>query len=106
MPEPASIDARAETALAWARLHAGFEFQDIEAVSSDASFRRYFRISGDHESRIVMDAPPGRETTAPFVDIARRLRIAGLNAPEVLAEDRKRGFLLLTDLGDRPGTMF
>jgi len=71
-------------------------------VSSDASFRRYFRITGADQSRVVMDAPPEREATAPFVDIAGRLRRAGLNAPEVLAEDRQRGFLLLTDLGERP----
>ena len=100
--KPESPDTRAAEALDWAGLNAGFEIRGREPVSSDASFRRYFRITNDGESRVVMDAPPEREATAPFVDIASRLRKAGLNAPEVLAEDRQRGFLLLTDLGDRP----
>lgn len=101
-PDPAPPDARAREALAWAERHADFEIRRHSPISSDASFRRYFRITNGDESRVVMDAPPEREATGPFVDIAGRLRRAGLNAPEVLAEDRERGFLLLTDLGDRP----
>jgi aminoglycoside/choline kinase family phosphotransferase len=73
----------------------------IEPASADASFRRYFRISfadrGD--SRIVMDAPPQQEDCRPFIHVAGLLRSAGLNAPEVLAQDLEQGFLLLTDLG-------
>ena len=41
------------------------------------------------------------EDCRPFVHVARLLRDAGVNAPEVLAEDLPRGFLLLTDLGHR-----
>ena len=46
-----------------------------------------------------MDAPPEREDCRPFVRIAALMQAAGLNAPEVLAQDLERGFLLLTDLG-------
>lgn len=95
-------DGRAGELLDWASRMAGFEPDRVTAISSDASFRRYFRISGERRSLVVMDAPPGRETTASFVDIAGRLGRAGLNVPEVLAQDRARGFLLLTDLGDQP----
>jgi aminoglycoside/choline kinase family phosphotransferase len=35
----------------------------------------------------------------PFIHVARLLREAGLNAPQVLAADSANGFLLLTDLG-------
>jgi len=86
----------------WASARAGFNFNNAEAISSDASFRRYFRLVGENESRVVMDAPPEHEATAPFVDVARRLAKAGLNVPAVLAENRDRGFLLLTDMGDQP----
>ena len=41
------------------------------------------------------------EDCRPFVRVAQLLRDAGVNAPEVLAEDLSRGFLLLTDLGTR-----
>lgn len=73
----------------------------IAPASSDASFRRYFRVWYDGQTRIVMDAPPDKEDCRPFVAIAQALRGLGLNAPEVLAADFDRGLLLLTDLGDR-----
>jgi N-acetylmuramate 1-kinase len=71
-------------------------------ASADASFRRYFRVSfaGSGDTRIVMDAPPDKEDCRPYIHVAGLLRQAGLNAPEVLAQDLAQGFLLLTDLGD------
>jgi len=72
----------------------------IAPASADASFRRYFRVRfADGATAIAMDAPPEREDCAPFVRVARLLRAAGVNAPEVLAQDPAQGFLLLTDLG-------
>lgn len=47
-----------------------------------------------------MDAPPEHEDCRPFVHVARLLRAAGVNAPNIVAQDLARGFLLLTDLGD------
>lgn len=73
----------------------------IAPASADASFRRYFRIEFDGESRIVMDAPPDKEDSAPFVRIARQFHAIGLNVPAILAEDLEQGFLLLSDLGNR-----
>ncbi len=72
------------------------EFQDI---AGDASFRRYFRLKADGVSRVLMDAPPP-EDVKPFIDIARRLRVAGLHAPEIIHADWHHGYLLLEDLGD------
>lgn len=74
----------------------------LRPASSDASFRRYFRAAvADGGTRIVMDAPPAKEDTGPYVAIAALLRGGGLSAPAVLAVDAARGFLLLEDLGDR-----
>ena len=70
-------------------------------ASSDASFRRYFRVWHDSQTLIVMDAPPDKENCRPFVAIAHALRGLGLNAPEVLDGDLDQGLLLLTDLGSR-----
>lgn len=72
---------------------------ELVPASADASFRRYFRVETGHGSVIVMDAPPPQEDCRPFVRIAELLRAAGVHAPEVLAKDLERGFLLLTDLG-------
>jgi aminoglycoside/choline kinase family phosphotransferase len=73
----------------------------LRPASSDASFRRYFRIDGDASSFIVMDAPPPQEDVRPFVHVASLLEQAALNAPRVLEADVEQGFLLLTDLGNR-----
>ncbi|HXZ48379.1 MAG TPA: phosphotransferase [Usitatibacter sp.] len=89
-----ALDAWLRTALP------GAEFR-LEPASADASFRRYFRVFSGGGTLIAMDAPPEREDSAPFVKVARLLREAGLNAPEVLAHDLARGFLLVTDLGTR-----
>jgi aminoglycoside/choline kinase family phosphotransferase len=70
-------------------------------ASSDASFRRYFRIDGSGLSYIVMDAPPAHEDVRPFVHVAQLMRAAGLNAPQVVEQSAEQGFLLLSDLGSR-----
>ncbi len=72
----------------------------LSVASADASFRRYFRIQATSgASYIIMDAPPAHEDCTPFVRIAHLFGDAGLNVPEVLAQDVKHGFLLLKDLG-------
>jgi N-acetylmuramate 1-kinase len=72
---------------------------DLAPASSDASFRRYFRVSLAHRTLIVMDAPPQHENCAPFVHVAQLFAAAGVHVPEILAQDLAQGFLLLSDLG-------
>jgi aminoglycoside/choline kinase family phosphotransferase len=79
----------------------GIDATSLRIASADASFRRYLRVDTTNGPRIVMDAPPAHEDCRPFVKIATLLRGAGLNAPEVLAWDEARGFMLLSDLGDQ-----
>ncbi|MDR2450802.1 MAG: phosphotransferase [Candidatus Accumulibacter sp.] len=96
-----SRDARGVLLRAW--LDRLFPRQEIgiEPASADASFRRYFRVTlAGGETRIVMDAPPGREDCRPFLRVARLFRDAGAHVPEVFAEDPEQGFLLLSDLGE------
>ena len=101
-------DTRFALLAAWTRATLGSDAFAIAPASADASFRRYFRVvpEGAHafaprRSLIVMDAPPPMEDCAPFVHVAGLLGRAGVHAPQVLAADLARGFLLLTDLGDR-----
>ena len=81
----------------------GLAPQSLRSASSDASFRRYFRVDGSDgaggASFIVMDAPPPHEDVRPFVAVAGLAAAAGLNVPRVLEADVAQGFLLLTDLG-------
>lgn len=72
----------------------------LKAASADASFRRYFRVDCGERTLIAMDAPPAHEDCRPFVKVAHLMADAGLNVPEVIAEDFENGFLLLSDLGN------
>ena len=73
----------------------------LRVASADASFRRYLRVDRRRGgSLIVMDAPPDKENSEPFVRIAALMKAAGLNAPEVLDWHEAHGFMLLSDLGD------
>ncbi|HQR20350.1 MAG TPA: phosphotransferase [Burkholderiaceae bacterium] len=97
-----SHDARRERLIAW--LHSlpaqhALDAESIQPASADASFRRYFRVAAGAGSLIVMDAPPDKEDVRPFMHVARLLREAGLNAPDVIEADPAQGYLLLTDLG-------
>ncbi|HEX3838764.1 MAG TPA: phosphotransferase [Steroidobacteraceae bacterium] len=73
----------------------------IEPASSDASFRRYFRVFHEGGTHIVMDAPPGREDVRPYLNITVMLETAGVHVPRVYEWDTERGLLLLEDLGTR-----
>ena len=78
----------------------GLRLDTLRLASADASFRRYFRVeTQDGVGRVLMDAPPDKEDSEPFVRIAALVAQASLRAPEVLAWDQAAGFLLLTDLG-------
>ncbi len=77
----------------------GLRIGTLRAASADASFRRYFRLDAAAGTLIAMDAPPAQEDSRPYVKVAALLHAAGLNAPQILAQDLAQGFLLLTDLG-------
>lgn len=93
-------DTRLTRASDWAARTLGISHIEPVPVSGDASFRRYFRFDCDGRSIVLMDAPPDKEDSTPFVDIAGRLRSAGLRAPEILHFDLAQGFGLLEDFGD------
>jgi aminoglycoside/choline kinase family phosphotransferase len=74
--------------------------EKIEPASSDASFRRYFRVT-ERTGRtfIVMDAPPGKEDVRPYLKVTGLLEGVGVHVPHVHEKDVEQGLLLLEDLG-------
>ena len=96
------IDTRIDEIKSWlSHLYKTDDFI-LEPASSDASFRRYYRVTIDNKTMIVMDAPPKYENVGPFIKIAQFLVKHGLHVPDIIAEEREKGFLLLTDLGSQP----
>jgi N-acetylmuramate 1-kinase len=71
----------------------------IEPASSDASFRRYFRVFTAATTYVVMDAPPEREDVRPYLKVSGLLAALGVHVPYVHEADVGRGLLLLEDLG-------
>jgi hypothetical protein len=108
MTSPApDADARLQQLVGWLReLPAEHEVavDSIRPASNDASFRRYFRVDAAPRhggSLVAMDAPPPMEDCRPFIHVAEVFAAAGMNVPRVLQADPARGFLLLSDFGNR-----
>ena len=97
-----SHDPRLSLIEAWLRSlppELALRLDTLQPASSDASFRRYFRLEAGRGTVIVMDAPPPHEDVGAFVHAGGLLREAGLNVPAVLARAPEQGLLLLSDLG-------
>src|SRR5947209_7963041 len=73
-------------------------------LAGDASFRRYYRLGSNGQRAVLMDAPPPQEDVVPYIAISKLLRRLGFSAPDVFAEDRTHGFLLIEDFGDNTYT--
>lgn len=71
------------------------------SASSDASFRSYWRYSGENATYVVMDAPAPYEDVRPFLKVTALMRAAGCKVADVYAKDEDQGFLLLEDLGKK-----
>jgi len=72
----------------------------LEIVSGDASFRRYFRARLAGQSFIAVDAPPANEDSKTFVRVAELFREADVLTPSPFSVDYDNGFMLLEDFGD------
>ena len=75
-------------------------FAPAEAITSDASNRKYFRLTKGVKTIILMDSNP--ETNEPinnFIYFTNFLRAHNFSAPKIYDADIPNGLLLLEDLG-------
>ncbi len=72
----------------------------IAPLAGDASFRRYFRVHQGDATAVLMDAPPDKEDSRPFLAIGKQLHDLGFSAPQPMATDFGEGLFLLEDFGD------
>jgi N-acetylmuramate 1-kinase len=94
-----SDDFRKITLLDWLENDLLLPFNCCEPASSDASFRRYFRITLPDQQLIVMDAPPDKENIGQFIKVAELLSISNVNVPTIYHQNINDGFLVLEDFG-------
>ncbi len=93
-------DLRLEQLQHWLREDLQWPLVRVAPASADASFRRYFRIwRADGATRIVMDAPPDKEDIGPYLQVSALLERCAVHVPRIESSDKRRGFVLLEDLG-------
>ena len=71
-----------------------------QLLTGDASVRKYFRLRRGKATAILMDASAIPHTVPPFIQLDVHLRQLGFSAPQILAQDEVKGFLVLEDFGD------
>lgn len=96
-----SNDFRKITLLDWLENGLFLTVKNCEPASSDASFRRYFRITLPDRQLIVMDAPPDKENIEPFIKVAELLARSKVKVPAIYHQNLADGFLVLEDFGSR-----
>lgn len=92
-------DTRKKAIIHWLTDTLKLEIKHFEIASSDASFRRYFRVIHSKGQHIVMDAPVEKENTEPFIRIATLFKTNGLHVPDIIQKNLAQGFLFLEDFG-------
>jgi hypothetical protein len=95
-------DARLELIRDWLSRDLRLPHERLLPASSDASFRRYFRVFTARGTYVVMDAPPGKEDVRPYLRVSALLHSIGAHVPQVHESDAARGLVLLEDLGTTP----
>ena len=80
----------------------GYSFNKIEQVSSDASFRNYFRAIDDEKgSFIVMDSDPSLENNEKFMGVSNLLNQISMPIPCIHEQDNSGRYFLISDLGQK-----
>jgi aminoglycoside/choline kinase family phosphotransferase len=73
----------------------------IKKLAGDASLRRYYRVSTEGDSCVLMLTEPFDPEANDFLLVRAYLDQCGVPVPKVLAVDGSKGAILLEDLGDR-----
>lgn len=76
-----------------------YEHFKVEVASTDASFRRYFRLTHENETLVLMDSSLEKSSLKPFLEVTNLMESVNSHAPKIIYEDTKKGFLILEDLG-------
>lgn len=73
---------------------------DISPLAGDASDRRYYRLTQESHSLILMDSSKTIESLNSFLAVDEYLLKQQFSVPEVFQTDVENGYLILEDLGD------
>ncbi len=94
-------DLRVQAIHKWLENELDMNIESLTPASSDASFRRYFRVVHEQQTYVVMDAPPEKEDIKPFIKVASLFTLTKINIPKIFHSNLEQGFLLLEDFGNQ-----
>jgi N-acetylmuramate 1-kinase len=69
-------------------------------LAGDASNRRYYRVTQNQFSYVLMQWEPFEPQNYPFLSVLQHFRSFNVHVPEVIFQDPAAGLILLEDLGD------
>lgn len=76
----------------------------LNALSGDASFRRYFVVQSNRLKPalppLAIDSPPQFINNTGFIEIGALLTNCGARVPKIIASNLEEGFFLVENLGD------
>lgn len=77
-----------------------YEESKLTALSGDAGFRRYYRLSSQ-PSLMLVDSPPEQERNLEYVRISDFLAVMAVRVPRIHGVSFEQGLFVIEDLGDR-----
>jgi len=72
----------------------------LTIASADASFRKYYRLTKDKKTVLLMDSSLEKDSLNPFLDVTARLLKVGVNVPDILEQNLDAGYLIIKDFGN------
>ncbi len=84
----------------WVAAYFGLPEVTLSALTGDASFKAFYRVTHEQKNYMVMAAPPHKEKITEFFEIDKLLIQRGVRAPTILAVDLAQGYFLMEDFGD------
>lgn len=86
----------------WLRQQPGMaNAKSLSPLVPGTSSRQFFRFRCQHQSYVLMDAPPPKEDSKRYVDIAIQFDQQQINVPKIISHDHQQGFVLMSDLGEQ-----
>ncbi|MDB2562497.1 phosphotransferase [Sulfurimonas sp.] len=71
----------------------------IEEASSDASFRKYYRLTHGDVNFLLMDSSLEKDSLGAFIKVTQKLLNVNVKAPKILEQNLEAGYLIIEDFG-------
>ena len=72
----------------------------VTIASADASFRKYYRLSKNDKTFLLMDSSLEKSSLMPFLDVTQKLQNVGVKVPHIYKQELSLGYLIIEDFGD------